>query len=279
MFPSYQPDTPEVPEFKRDQIIDELCAELGIKTSHISNSYLIVMQKGAQERHLWGFKFDLNTAASALIADDKFATFDLLQNHQIPVVEHSLIYPDYNLANYAANYRGFDYATKIFHLYGDQVVLKRNHGSLGLGVLRANSLEELKRALREVFHQDDSASICPFYDIQKEYRVIVLDGEVQLDFAKENQDDWRFNLHHGAKATRIPAEKRDEVIALALKTAKVMNLRFCSIDIIDPADKKLRVLEVNSGVMALGYLAQHPEDEAKIRTMYKTAIAKMFNLC
>ncbi len=276
---TFAPDTPAAPHLTRNQLIDQICAKLGISVQHISNDYLSVLSEGDEERHIWGFKFDLNTAASALVADDKFATFDLLNAHQIPVVEHRLIYPDSNLASYAQNFRGSDYAQRIFEQFSNHVVIKRNHGSLGLGVVEAKTPAELRSALREVFRQDDSASICPFYDIKKEYRVIILDGEVQLAFAKEKQNDWRFNLHYGAKATQIPAEKYQNVIDLALKTAKIMNLRFCSVDIIDPTDEKLRALEVNSGVMALGYLAQHPEDEAKIFAMYERAIAKMFNLC
>lgn len=68
---------------------------------------------------------------------------------------------------------------KYFEEYNKDVVIKPNNGSEGIGVFHIYSRDELLEKANELFKTNFSISICPFYKIDKEYRVVVLDNEVK----------------------------------------------------------------------------------------------------
>jgi glutathione synthase/RimK-type ligase-like ATP-grasp enzyme len=66
-----------------------------------------------------------------------------------------------------------------------------------------------------------------------------------------------------------------EHVGLARAAAAAMNLRFGSVDVVRDEAGKLRILEVNSGVM-MEFLARAlPEGEALARRVYGAALRAM----
>ena len=89
--------------------------------------------------------------------------------------------------------------------------------------------------------------------------------------------NWQFNLSKGA----IPFLDCDAVLQkkierLALAVAKILDLSFASIDIIETEEHELLVLEVNSGVMIKNFVELAPNGEEIARNVYKKAIEEMF---
>lgn len=260
-------------------ILRDICQEEKATITWLSNGYLGVIEKNGCIGRVMGHKFDLNSVVASLTADDKYATFDVLRTHGIPVAEHALIYEFQNHADFAEGRNSLEYAEQYLRNHDNHIVIKPNNGSLGAKVFQIKTASELEPALAQVFYQATSASMCPYYEIQYEYRVIVLDGETRLIYGKTRSDDWRFNLCRGAQSFKVEDfGLRNELAQTALVATKAIGLRFCSVDIINTIDNEHLVLEVNSGVMIEKYLQQHPEDYTLVKEIYHDAVRKMLNI-
>ncbi len=259
------------------QLVKEICQENEIGLTWMSSNWMAQLDKGDKRRYILGHKFDLNSAASALVADDKYATFEVLKKDGVPVIEHSIIYEKDNHEPYVLGRNSLDYITEYFDAHQKHIVIKPNLGQCGNNVYQITDTKQITPILEKVFHQSMSASLCPFYQIQHEYRVILLDGEERLSYQKNLGDGWKFNLCHGATAQPIQNELMHQcIVNIAQKAAKALDLRFCSVDIIDTVEHELLVMEVNSGVMTENYLKQYPEQRDDVKIIYGDAIQKMF---
>lgn len=273
-------------------LLEQVCARQNLQLTHLSKGYLAALTRKFAPanpsdpalspppqpltRYIWGRDFGLNPASSAAILNDKYAIYETLTYHHIPAVECQIIYPEGDPNPWAVGCNSLAFAAQYFRAHGSHIVLKPNYGSQGIGVRQVASLPELARAYREVFARSYSASLCPFYDVQHEYRVVILDGAVRLAYMKTAHGDWRFNLHHGALASPIPPADYPAIISLARQAFRALDLRFCSVDIIKTTDDQLLVMELNNGVTLTGYLKQHPEELDRIRSIYHDAVAAIF---
>lgn len=260
------------------RIIREICQEDGIDLTWLSSHWLAVMRYDGKVRHTLGYKFDLNPAGSCLAADDKYATFEVLRQAGLPIIEHAILYPRSLTEVYVKERNTPQYIADFFAQYDQHIVIKANSGSCGTAVYQVTSLDQVPQILERVFHQSFSASLCPFYDIQHEYRVTILDGEVRLAYQKDRQgDNWKFNLSQGAIASQIKDKTLlQKLTVLAQKSAQAIGLRFCNVDIIETAKNELLIIEINSGVVIEHYLEQFPQDYEKVKAIYRDAIQKMF---
>lgn len=268
------------------QIILDICKKEGIKVKRLSRDWLFRLEKNGQVRYIFKNCPSLNSQSSGLIAADKFATFEVLRAAGIPVIEHSILYPFDNHCDFAEDCNTLEYLTDYFNQHQQDIVLKPNCGSGGCGISRITSASQFSQALKDAFAHAESASLCPFYHIQREYRIIMLDGEPRLVYGKERGDDWRFNLQNGANSIEVTDSIfREQLISLAKRVVEELNLRFCSVDIIelDPSDPHatsspptLLVIEVNSSVATSHYLEQHPAQASLIENIYHDAVLKMF---
>ena len=259
------------------QILEEICQEESIKLTWLSSDWLGQLEKSGQYRYILGHKFDLNSGAALQVADDKYATFEVLRKSGVPIINHQILYEAQNHETYVQGRNSLAYVMDFFNQHQQHIVLKPNVGQCGHNVYQITQSEQIAPALKKIFHQSMSASMCPFYEIKHEYRVILLDEEARLVYQKTRGKDWRFNLSQGATAQPVQDQLFQQcLVCLAQKAAKALNLRFCSVDIIDTVQHELLIMEVNSGVMTSGYLEQHPEQYADVEAMYHDAIVKMF---
>ena len=123
--------------------------------------------------------------AAGLVADDKYALYELLKLNNIPVIEHEIFYEFNNKNDYAVGHNTYLDAYNYFLAHNKDIVLKPNKGTCGNNVFRINDEGSLKEKLEKVLVKSFSISLCPYYHIEKEYRVIVLDGKVELSYAKQ----------------------------------------------------------------------------------------------
>lgn len=299
------------------EIIKEICQELDIKYTFLSKEWLIMLEKNGKVRYLTGNKFDLNGHAIGNVMDDKYALFCILDKLNIPVCEHSIFYSEGN-NNYFAN----DCHTKediisCFNKYNHDVIIKPNKGSKGIGVYHITNQNDLLNKTSLLFKNNYSISICPFYHIKNEYRVIILDNEIKLIYKKINpivigdgvsslKDllikfnpyyfsnidisnyipkkneiytyDFHFNLSKGSIASLdIEKSLKDKISSLALEVTKRTNIIFASVDIIETTDNKTLVLEVNSGVTISKVQKFIPDGYNIAKKIFKEAILKMFD--
>ena len=88
---------------------------------------------------------------------------------------------------------------------------------------------------------------------------------------------WKFNLSGGAYPKLLEkGEMYNKLEKLALDAARVTNIKFASIDIIQEEDDSLFVLEINSGVCTSLFLKEKDEAYDLIKSIYSEAIDEMF---
>ena len=255
-----------------------ICQEEKINFQFLSRNWVKRLEKDGKVRFITGYKFDLNSHALGEVLDDKFALFSALEYAKVPVTEHAIFYSPSCQHNYAQGCNSLAYAHAYWLEHGRDIVMKPNNGTGGRGIFRVQSEAELAPAFWEVLRRGYSGSMCPFYKIRHEYRMILLDDEVRVSYMKTlpGAGAWKFNLQQGSQSEEIPPEKRPAIEALAKQASRAIGLRFGSVDIIKTETGELMIMEINSGVMTRKYLAQHPERYPEVKAMYRDAIRKMF---
>ena len=164
-------------------IIWEVCREQGIHCTAFSAGWLFELEKGGQKRHVLGHQFGLNSAISAALCTDKAAASQVLLHNGIPAVPHWLfVAPDH--AKYVEKEGSWGRLLQLLKEHG-ALVCKKNEGSGGIEVYKAADAFALEAATYQLLGKARAMAVCPYYDIQQEYRVVVMDGEAKLVFAKE----------------------------------------------------------------------------------------------
>ena len=169
---------------KFDEFIKTACDNLGIKCTFLSKKLVTMLEKDGQTRFVFGRKFDLNGHGVGGVLDDKYAFFEVLKAKKIPVVEHTICYAENDTNDYAKDCKGLDFVLDYFKKHDRQIVLKPNHGTCGKGVTLVKDEKDIQPSLERLFKENSSISLSPYYDAQNEYRLILLDGKVQIMYAK-----------------------------------------------------------------------------------------------
>lgn len=166
------------------EIIKEICTEDNIKYKFLSKDWVIMLEKDGKTRFISGYKFDLNSHGIGLIADDKYALYEVLKSKNIPVIEHKIVYNKMNNLDYAIGCNTYEYVKEYFEKNNNNIVVKPNDGTCGKNVFNVTDVNEIDIVLDKIFLKNYSISMCPFYKIKHEYRAIMLDGENKLLYTK-----------------------------------------------------------------------------------------------
>lgn len=293
-----------------NEIIKKIGEELKIKVTLLSDNWLTILEKNNDIHYIQGYKFELNNHGIGNIMDDKGLFYDLMKYKKLPIIEHVVIFKDYNR----------DFILNYFNRHNKEIIVKGNIGTCGMEVYKVDNEKELFKVIDKLFLKEFSISICPYYKIKNEYRVIVLDYEARIVYGKErpkvigdgnnsvrdlaiklnklyegNNDlinnpsyipgcgeevilNYQFNLSRGATMfLDIPVNLKEQLISLAISVTKKLNISFASIDIINTLDNKLLVMEANSGVMMNNYIRFNKKDGYnEAYNLYRDAIKLMF---
>ena len=168
------------------RIIKQIALENDLSYEVLSCDLVIKLTKGNKIRYINGYKFGLNSHSLGLILDDKYATYELLNSLGISVCKHHILFRPTNHNSYAKNYNSFDYCYDLFLKYNKNVILKVNNGTCGDGVYHITTKKELKKTYNHLLKYNFSISLCPYYDIKNEYRVILLNNEIKIMYGKIN---------------------------------------------------------------------------------------------
>lgn len=264
-------------EFLKD-IVKEICIEKKIEFNLLSKDWIIKLSREGKVAYIVGTKFSINSVASAGIASDKYATYEVLREANIPIIEHKMIFNSKFRKGFASDFN----STKEIKQYiksqsNGKCVLKANSGSCGDDVFLCESYFDFLRNIRKIFKYKESASLCPFYDIDTEYRVICLDDNVRLIYGKKaSQNGWKNNLSQGAVVIDCTDEElKHNLEDLAIKVMQKLAIRFASVDIIKLKTGELLIIEVNSGVTINKYIDFVENGKEVAKQIYSEAIEKM----
>jgi D-alanine-D-alanine ligase-like ATP-grasp enzyme len=135
-----------------------------------------IIYRNGVVRSLRMYSLDLNHIASADIARDKDYAKFFMQKRGYPVAEGKTILED-NWAKTVHGNRTISYGIKYAKKIGYPVIVKPNSKSQGFGVMLVSNEKELVSSLKEIFKHDKIA-IIERYLPGRDYRVVVLDGEI-----------------------------------------------------------------------------------------------------
>ncbi len=245
------------------KVVREICANEGIEFRTLSHDWLWELKKDGRVVRSLGYVFDLNYSAASSIGRDKVAAYELLNAYGIPAVPHHL----------ARMHRGsfLDDGAN----WPEGIVVKPLTGQGGHDVrLFYNSQKGYDYMLGE---KEVAWALSPLQDIEREIRVILLDGKALLAYAKRPvmlQGLKVFNLSKGAKPIDHVLTREQET--LAKKTQDILGLRLSAVDLVELASGELKVLEVNSAITMEKYVGYSKEHEQKARKVYEEIIKAMF---
>ena len=164
------------------KIINEICIEKGIQQDILSYGWIRRLTKNGISRNIVHYQFDLNSASSYNIAGDKYATFEILKNNNIPTIDHYMIFNPNTRSNlYNENYKNI--IDKLF-ISNKYVVIKANNSYQGKDVFLCRNVNDTESIIKKLFLENDTLSLCPFYDIKYEYRIIYLCGKIIYAYKK-----------------------------------------------------------------------------------------------
>lgn len=298
------------------RVITELCEEMNIEISEYSFGLIKQLKKDGKIRNLVRYKLDLNSGTSCDIANDKYATFEILKSNKVPIIEHTMIFNPKTRKDYVTAL-DLQIAKALFNKYNRKMVIKANNSYQGKEVFLITEEDMVEKTILDVFNRNnDSLSLCPFENLKNEYRVIVLDNECLFSYKKDkpvvigdgvksisdflidlkiekpdkNLDmdyipkigeevelNWKFNLSGGAVPKEIDnMNSKLEIEKIALMAAKAINIRFASIDIVENTNNEFKVMEINATV-CMNKFSENFENGYEIsKEIYRKALEKCF---
>lgn len=263
------------------KIIYEICDKENIKYSEFSNGWIIELVRGNVIRHIVGMRFPLNDYATATILNDKYATYSVLKEHNIPIINHKMFFNPDTREGYVSDFKDeIEIDNYLKNQDNGSIIIKANLGSGGTEVYKCASVDEIHSCLNELFTSNNSVSICPFYDIKCEYRLIYLENECKLIFGKvAPKNAWKHNLAQGAEIIEVTdKEVINDLRKIADEVVRVLNCKFVSIDIAQLKDDKLLVMEVNASVSLMKYSDFSESNLKQAKKIYRQAILKSFDI-
>lgn len=260
-------------DFKK--IISEICADEKIEYTEFSNGWIMQLKKGEVTNYITGMRFPLNSYSVATILNDKYATYTILNNNDVPIIKHKMLFNPRTRNGYISDFDCLKDVKDYFKKQSNSsVVVKANEGSGGSDVYKCTSFKDVCLAIKKLFKSKDSVSICPFYDIVFEHRLIYLNGQCKLAFKKKClPGNWKHNLAQGAEVyEEDDNEKLARLKEIGDKAVKVLNCNFVSVDIAETVDNTLLVMEVNSSVSMIKYASFSEKNRIVAKNVYKEAI-------
>ena len=236
---------------KFNKIVEEVCKEEDIEYKFLSKGWIMQLKKGDKYRYVVGTGNISNRQSVYVIASDKYATYDVLKESGIPVFEHKIIFNPVYRPDSVSDLNGDKEIKEYLNKQKNKkVVVKSNAGYGGKEVFLCDNVLEIKRIIKKIFKRRESVSIMPFYDVDTEYRIIYLKGNIELVYGKnKKENEWKCNLANGAKPEIIEDGNLKNILCdMAYKVGKILDLEFASIDISRLTTGELMIVEVNSSV-------------------------------
>ena len=290
------------------KIIKNICDEKNIEFNLVSKDWIMVLKKDNKVRYISGYKFGLNNQSSSIICDDKYALYDTLKLLDFPIIEHNIIFKNHDKSKIENLFKKYNnkvviksnigtcgnnvfYITSIKELFNCIDELLIDHLSISLcpfyeikneyrTIILDGNVELFYGKKRPIVYGDGKKTIkellCDF-----NYNYFSKINDSKLDVVLEKDKEYVYNWQHNLSKGAIPFEVNDNNIksrveSLALKTFKLLNLTFASVDIIELETGEILILEINSGVMIDNYSKYMKNGEEVCKNIYSKAIDLMF---
>lgn len=165
------------------EILEAECKKQGVIFTPYSHKWIIELAKGEKRTQVFGYHWALNSSTAQKFAQDKAAASEMLEAHGVPTVEHNLF-----LKSSMRKYVDLKGNWPVMMAYAQKnhwrLVAKPNEGTGGKNIFFIADQVDLEEAVQELFALDRSLVLSPWYDISAEYRTVILNGEIMLQYGK-----------------------------------------------------------------------------------------------
>jgi len=166
------------------KIIKEICLENNIKLQTYSYDWIMQLIIGDKNVFIFGYQFQNNNSVADRICEDKSALSGILIKHGIAAVEHKLFMTPKENMKYTGADGNWKSIVGLLNAHGS-LVCKKNDGTGGNDVYKVTGQLQLEDAVFNIFKSSRTMAVSPYYEIEDEYRVIILNGEAELIYRKE----------------------------------------------------------------------------------------------
>lgn len=163
------------------KILNEIAHEDNIEMYTYADEWIVELKTSIKSIFIYGYKFPNNKASVERICEDKAGLSSILACYGIPVVPH--LYYESSYKKKCMNTENNREISELLKNW-ESIVVKPNCGSGGKQVSRVKSIEGIYRATEEIFATKRACCFTPYRDIWHEYRVVILNGKVQLIYEK-----------------------------------------------------------------------------------------------
>jgi len=165
-------------------MFEDIANDLGIHMDVLdSEATTLKFTNGKVHRLVYGFSFGINGSGETRVCIDKSATASILEKEKIPHVPHSKISRGKTKEISWPRIKAFAAEQK----QPFNIVAKPLYGKAGIGVTHARGEKELETMTDGLFRKMKEISLSPFYSIEDEYRVIVLNHGIEYVMRKEKR--------------------------------------------------------------------------------------------
>ena len=234
------------------QIIDHSRCELKIGTgSHIyyqgkklDTPDFIIPRIGASSTFIGSNvvrQFEMMKVKTVVTANGLLKSRDKLRASQ------NLVFSDIEVPKtYFPSLYQSDISYMMDQVNGVPLIIKHLESTQGLGVFLAETEKDARQYL-DTFNKENIKYLIQEYISEskgKDVRAFVVGGKVVAAMKRTAPEgEFRSNIHRGGVGMNIKLTKEEE--DLVVKTAKVMNLTVCGVDLLQ-SDRGPLILEVNS---------------------------------
>ncbi len=167
------------------KILDEIFEEKGIEQKMLSYGWIRELRKNNKTHYIMSYQFDLNNSVAFNIACDKFATYEILKSNNVPTIEHKMIFNPTTRSHYYEQ-KFINEAKGLLKTNNNKIVIKANNSCQGKDVYYCSTEKEIVSIVEKLFFENnDTLSACPFLNIDFEYRVVYLCGEILYIYKKK----------------------------------------------------------------------------------------------
>lgn len=222
-------------------------------------AFLVFLDKDVYLSHILeksGYRL-VNGAKAIELCDDKMKTYVELSGKSVPI-------PD--TISSPLNYVGKadDFYLEVENRLGYPVVIKEVYGSMGKGVYLAKNRDELIKIRNSLILKPHLYQKF-IGEGGKDIRVIVIGGKAVGAMERRNENDFRSNVELGGTGVAVTLDEK--VKDIAEKSAKILGLDYCGVDVLKDGDKYY-ICEVNSNAFFKGFRSATGIDVARLYVEY-----------
>tara|TARA_B100001540_G_C15761096_1_gene621719 strand:+ start:151 stop:954 length:804 start_codon:yes stop_codon:yes gene_type:complete len=227
-----------------------------------TNKNVLGIQKGNKEHLFVNSSTPLGTASERGLYNDKEFTHNYLSK-DIPMPKMKGYFTPFSKKEtYIIHKTIEDITDNIKKEFSFPVVVKMNRGTKGRFVFLAHNEEQTQHALNEIYTKVDYIALVEEYiDIQKEYRVIILNNTIEFVYEKAPKFFSQKQKQEVRKRSRqtLPTVIPEHIEQFLSPLLQQKHFSFVGFDIVEDTTGNLALLEVNTNPLFSAFIFRYGE--------------------